>query len=222
MCRYRSGIAVRHGDDIELLTLSNDDSHTNIRIHHGVPEDTGGIAGRNDTPVEFVPYGALDSFKDYKLIYNASKPDWVTGTMDAKLRQYFKQVIQQDITANQITRRESLDLNRLTSLPADVRITVGSYVDLRCLISLPADAQIEAGGTLYLTHLHSLPANVRIKAGGTLYLNHLTSLPADAQIEAGGTLYLNHLTSLPADAQVEALHIQLNRRSFHVTPTKEQ
>ena len=204
MCRYRSGIAVRHGDDVELLTLPDDDSHANIRQHHGVPEDIGGIAGRETTPVEFVPHGSLDSIEEYDLIYDAGKPDWVTDIMDAKLRREFERVVQQDIAANQITRHESLDLCNLQSLPENMRIEARFNIDIRRLRSLPENVQIKTGGNVDLRCLQSMSENVRIEARRYIDLHDLTSLPENARIEAGDSVCLSSLRSLSENVQIEA------------------
>ena len=133
MCRFKSGIAVRRGDQVDVLTMPGEDSHTTIREYHKVPEASGGLADRYQTPVEMAPIRGIASPDDYEFVFDAGKPEWWTDSMTDRAKQQLWQAIQDELANGFDAYRDSssLDLSSLTSaeglkLPDSVR----GYLDL--------------------------------------------------------------------------------------------
>ena len=86
MCRLISGVAVLTGETVKVYTLPDSDSHSDIRSKFNIRDDDG--AGNRQTPIEYIPVGPLDSFDEWKFLFDDERPDWWTDDMtDQAIRQ---------------------------------------------------------------------------------------------------------------------------------------
>lgn len=203
MCQTISGIAVLANGEIRVYTSAESDSHTAIRQEFHIRDDDGPGASRQ-TPVELVPVRGVLRVEDMEFGFDSCRPNWWTDEYTEQATAQLFTAFRMRWSGRALKFCGDLYFDRLTSLPAGVRLLAGGNLDSRSLTSLSAGTKLSAGGDLYLASLTSLPADTKLSAGGDLYLPSLTSLSANAKLSAGGNLYLPLLTSLLAGTKLSA------------------
>jgi len=154
MCQYRSGKGVYVDDEyIRLHTLPDNDSHTKICESSGIHEEDGSALRNKQTPLEYVPSNNADlrnpRGKDWKLIFDAGKPDWWTDAHTTDVIRQFCDVIDGDWNGNILKRSGYLDLRSLTAIPEGVTLSAGGYLDLRSLTAIPEGVTVKAKHTYF-------------------------------------------------------------------------
>jgi len=200
MCQFKSGIAIQVSEsEVSVRVLPLNDSHTDIREKHKIPEDSMGGLSRFSTPVELIPT-RLD-FEDkscWALVFDAGKPDWWVDCMTDQCIDQLLKAAKSDIEAiiGGQTYEKDLYLGRLTSIPEGFNPTVGGDLFLNSLTSIPEGFNPTVGGSLLLYRLTSIPDGFNPTVGGCLLLYSLTRIPDGFNPTAGGNLYLHSLTSI--------------------------
>ena len=104
MCQWKSGIAVRVSEtDIEVRTLLGKDSHSEIRASHNIPEDNGGMVGRGQTPIEFIPARGFKE-QDFDLVFDAGKPEWWTDGMTEQAKSQMWLAVNADMKTGNVEK----------------------------------------------------------------------------------------------------------------------
>ena len=104
MCQWKSGIAVRVSEtDIEVRTLLGKDSHSEIRASYGIPEDNGGMVGRGQTPIEFIPARGFKE-QDFDLVFDAGKPEWWTDGMTEQAKSQMWLAVNADMKTGNVEK----------------------------------------------------------------------------------------------------------------------
>ena len=101
MCQFKSGIAVKLNEsEVQVYTLSWNDSHNDIREQHGIKENGLGLLSNNSTPIELVPQSSppkVNKPDDWKFIFDADYPDWWTDGMTEQATRQLLQAAKADI-----------------------------------------------------------------------------------------------------------------------------
>ena len=130
MCRFRSAVAVYQSEsEVALKLLPGEDSHTKIREAFNIRDGLGAAASRQ-TPVEFVPFGALDDLDAYEFIFDAGKPNWWTDAHTDSAVQQFRREVRGLLAEKTIEYDDDLYLNSVTTLPEGVSLEAGGEVYL--------------------------------------------------------------------------------------------
>ena len=168
MCKKKSGVAVKSGDEVVVYTLPGNDRHTDIREKHNLRDDVS-LMARYQVPVEFIPVRGLFEIEDYEFAFDESRPEWWTDAMTESAK---KQLF-----------RAAMDEWDGKTLKVDRDINFSS------LISIPEGVTLEAGWNIYLDSLTSMCEGVTLKAGWNIYLDSLTSMGGGVTLEAGWCIY---------------------------------
>ncbi|MGA8224025.1 MAG: hypothetical protein WB780_20420 [Candidatus Acidiferrales bacterium] len=187
MSRFASGIL----RPTSVLWLLNSDSHIEILDYFRIADD--------QLPPNFIAYELVPTGDD---LQNPDKwkfhidqdvlPGWFNPVQDEARARAALSTRFPDRIKN-LSMSGNLNLCRLTSLPANVKLSARGNLNLCSLTTLPANVELSAGGYIDLRSLTTLAANVKLSAGGYLDLSSLTTLPANVKLSAGGYLYLYNL-----------------------------
>jgi len=203
MCQFKSGIAIQVSEsEVDVRVLPLNDSHTDIREKHNIPEDRCSFSclSRFSTPVELVPTKLdFDDKSCWKFVFDAGKPDWWVDCMTAQCIDQLLKAAKSDIEAVMSGEKyeKALDLRSLTSIPDGFNPTVGGSLYLESLASIPDGFNPTVGRSLDLRNLTSIPVGFNPTVGGDLYLRNLTSIPEGFNPTVGGYLDLHSLTRIP-------------------------
>jgi len=208
MCQYKSGIAVKSGDDVKVYYLKDSDSHSEIRKHYNIVDDDSIRAGYQ-TPVELIPVRGIKKIEDFNFVFDDARPEWWTETMtESAARQLFLAHME-NTDGVTLSVGGDLYLSSLTSITEGVTLSAGRNLDLRSLTSIPEGVTLSAGRDLSLGSLTSIPEGVTLSAGGHLDLRSLTSITEGVTLSAGGNLDLSSLTSITEGVKTKAKKIIL-------------
>lgn len=112
MGKFRSGIGVidnlMDGGGVTLGMLPDHDSHPAIREALGIRNNDNDLLDRHQTPLEYVPRGALDDFSKYALVFDAGRPDWWTEAHTASAVRQFRDDIEPRIRSGRLEQQGHL------------------------------------------------------------------------------------------------------------------
>jgi len=203
MCRKKSGVAVKSGNDVVVYTIPGNDSHSDIREKHNLRDDAS-LMARYQTPVEFVPVRGMFDIKDYDFEFDESRPEWWTGAMTKSAKKQLFRAAMDEWDGKTLEAGLDINLSSLTTLPDGVTLKAGRYIYLNSLTTLPEGVTLKAGGGIFLASLTTMPEGVALEAGLDINLNSLTTLPGGVTLKAGGNIHLASLTTLPDSVTLKA------------------
>ena len=198
MCHFASGVLTR----FDVFYSDKSDSHTEILEEYGIG-DFALLPGFVE--FELIPPndGDWDDLENWDFVVRQDRvPRWFNYIQDASraramLSRCFPEGFKKGFSV-----MGNLNLERLTCLPDNIRISAGGNVNLGGLISLPNNVKLSAGDSLYLGRVTSLSDNAELLAKGNLSLGSLSSLPNSIELSAGRNLNLKGLTSLPDNSKL--------------------
>jgi hypothetical protein len=160
------------GNDVKVCTLPDSYSYSN---------DDGGV-GYRQTPVKYSPGSRLDSFDDWKFLFDDIRPDWWTNDMTESAERQLIAAFRSRWDGKHY--KGSLDLRGtgITALPDG--LTVSGWLDLSGTGITALPDGLTVGGCLDLegTSITTLPDNLTV--GGWLDLRGtgITALPDDLTV----------------------------------------
>jgi len=203
MCRKKSGVAVKSGDDVVVYTIPGNDSHSDIREKHNLRDDAS-LMARYQTPVEFVPVRGLFDIADYEFAFDESQPEWWTDKMTESAKKQLFRAAMDEWDGKTLKSDKDIDLSSLTSISEGVTLKAGGSIYLSSLTSISEGVTLEAGWYINLNSLTSISEGVTLKAGWGINLSSLTSIPEGVTLKAGGDINLSSLTSISEGVTLEA------------------
>ena len=163
MCQHISLKVVSTDDDIQVLGLLNEDSHTKIHAEFKIADN---FQNNEHSSIEVVPTTDLINTDTWEIIFDTPKPNWWNSMVEEKVREKVK------------------ELHSHYWNPKTKTYTFKGYLYLRSLTSIPEGVTLNSGGDLNLYSLTSIPKGVTLKSGGYLNLFSLTSIPKGVKVKA--------------------------------------
>ena len=141
MCQHRSYIVT---ESATVYSLIDSDSHTAIREKHSI-RDSSPIHADRQASIELLPVDLFDP-TTWTLHFDDpdGKPDWWTDAHEKAARLQLALDHRVFLRHGIYTFGGYLYLGRLTSLPANAKLSAGGYLNLGSLTSLPAGANVKA------------------------------------------------------------------------------
>ena len=189
MGKFRSGIGIidslMDGGRVTLGMLPGNDSHPATREALGIRNNDNDLLGRYQTPLEYVPRGALDDFSKYELVFDAGRPDGWTEAHTALAVRQFRDDIEPRIRSGHLEQKGHLDLSTATSIPEDMTIGAGGGMILDGLTTIPKGVTLSVWGDLYLRNVTSISDGVSLRsAAGDIYLDRMRAIPKGVKVKA--------------------------------------
>ena len=158
MCRFASAVLTK----TSVLWLKDSDSHTQILESNGIKDEA---EPPDFVKVELVPTGGnwlkMDKWEFH--IDQDVLPSWFNPVQDEH-RARLALLKRFPHWNGNIKTKGDLDLNSLTTLPANAKLSAGGDLYLNSLTTLAANAKLSAGNYLDLGNLQGdIPSGVVVK-----------------------------------------------------------